>query len=79
MIKKKKVLIRLKLMQRDMINGKVVKLKITGDITKLVFDQIRINGIKKKEEYRTSCKIVLTTLTKLTKKKQLFFNTFYFT
>ena len=78
------MLIRLKLMRRDIINGKVVKLKITRDITKLVFDQIRINGIKKKkEEYRTSCKIVLTTLTKLTKKKKkkktLFFNTFYFT
>ena len=44
---KKKVLNRLKLMRRDIINGEVVELKIMHDITKLVFDQIRINCIKK--------------------------------
>ena len=47
---KKEVLIRLKLMRRDIINGEVVKLKITHDITKLVSDQIRINCIKKKRK-----------------------------
>ena len=48
----KKVLIHLKLMRRDVINGEVVKLKITRVITKLIFDQIRINCIKKKEKKR---------------------------
>ena len=53
-----------------MRHGEVVKVKITRDITKLVFDQIRIDCIKKEREreYRTSCKTVLTTLTKPTRK-----------
>ena len=42
------MLTRLKLMQRVIINAEVVKIKITlRDITKFVFDQIRISCIKK--------------------------------
>ena len=44
------MLIRLKLMRHGIINGEVEKLKTTRDITKLVFDQIRINCIKKKKK-----------------------------
>ena len=62
---------RVTLIKKGFNPFEVVKLKITRDITKLVFDQIRINCIKKKKkkrEYRTSCKTVLTTLTKPTRK-----------
>ena len=41
---------RVTLIKKGVNPFEVVKLKITRDITKLVFDQIRINCIKKKEK-----------------------------
>ena len=41
---------RVTLIKKSVNPFEVVKLKITRDITKLVFDQIRINCIKKKKK-----------------------------
>ena len=41
---------RITLIKKGVNPFKVVKLKITRDITKLVFDQIRIKCIKKKKK-----------------------------